>query len=815
MDWLFGCFGGLGRRARKRAVSQKISQQSGPPLPIKVPSPSLTASTGFAYREGANNDGILHGSQDTNCQPSRDAGGAICQKSSERTPEKSKKGDHQGRLYDLEEELEDLTKQIEKETFDARKIKEEVTFLKSCGTLLQTPAELRKKERTLELQQEESPTKGWHSWLIPVSSPHLKLMSTDEGFEFLATTGEVKDMTRQGLQSPISDIEIMNREKLNIISSPTTMCDANFQTSEAAHKPSCKADISFSSVTDTREREGLSTFVGSEFAETKGMIDAVGDNFSESQGNSIMALEKETESLAGTDKITAVSNNKEHIFPTVVISPLSTRKLPELRSTVHADAELTAAHRSFNDRYQMYETSEYTSHTVPQSASGTLDWAESDECRSSTCYDYLLVDNGIRWVEEGQSARESCSSMDTESHFNDSIFPSASSIDSEETVTDLSSTVESSMLSINPDSHLESVTSCKIEEIHSSFCTDEVISTPHCSHGSTQNSVAQAYGRRPQSMRYNNECCETEDELSSADSTNSRVSLECGHSNMKNQFSGVKIDQNIIKTPNNILQWADTPELARPRGVRSRPSSPVLAPVENAVQWRQLKRRQTNGENVQSFNYIMGEKHQQVNRVKVYMSVSAKDDTESAEQRNENGIYEVRTNQGHVHAFKVTAESLKICPESDCTPINFVSDWMTPLPRQQGGGDLKKSSNGTPEVSTNMSFSSWLHTSSRKEEAKGSSTTPTVMQQRNPTQCIDDRPILTMMIPEDKSSNSVARRVHWDGQGIPNTTTKYKEDQRVSWHSSPFEERLERALKKEPCQVPQATPVSNRLRSLQ
>ncbi|GAB2302686.1 hypothetical protein Dimus_036683 [Dionaea muscipula] len=32
---------------------------------------------------------------------------------------------------------------------------------------------------------------------------------------------------------------------------------------------------------------------------------------------------------------------------------------------------------------------------------------------------------------------------------------------------------------------------------------------------------------------------------------------------------------------------------------------------------------------------------------------------------------------------------------------------------------------------------------------------------------------------------------------IPNSTTKYKEDQKVSWHATPFEERLEKALSEE------------------
>lgn len=34
----------------------------------------------------------------------------------------------------------------------------------------------------------------------------------------------------------------------------------------------------------------------------------------------------------------------------------------------------------------------------------------------------------------------------------------------------------------------------------------------------------------------------------------------------------------------------------------------------------------------------------------------------------------------------------------------------------------------------------------------------------------------------------------WGGNGIPNTTTKYKEDLKVSWHATPFEQRLDKAL---------------------
>ncbi|GMJ16114.1 JASON [Hibiscus trionum] len=58
-----------------------------------------------------------------------------------------------------------------------------------------------------------------------------------------------------------------------------------------------------------------------------------------------------------------------------------------------------------------------------------------------------------------------------------------------------------------------------------------------------------------------------------------------------------------------------------------------------------------------------------------------------------------------------------------------------------------------------------------------------------------DRPIIGLVAAhwkEDESSRILLK--WWDGNGIPNSTTKYKEDQKVSWHATPFEERLEKAL---------------------
>ncbi|CAA6669883.1 unnamed protein product [Spirodela intermedia] len=61
-----------------------------------------------------------------------------------------------------------------------------------------------------------------------------------------------------------------------------------------------------------------------------------------------------------------------------------------------------------------------------------------------------------------------------------------------------------------------------------------------------------------------------------------------------------------------------------------------------------------------------------------------------------------------------------------------------------------------------------------------------------------DRPIIGMVAAHwnDDETTGISPKL-WDGNGIPNSTNKYKEDQKVSWHATPFEERLEKALSDE------------------
>ncbi|KAM3746769.1 hypothetical protein ACB098_06G225900 [Castanea mollissima] len=61
-----------------------------------------------------------------------------------------------------------------------------------------------------------------------------------------------------------------------------------------------------------------------------------------------------------------------------------------------------------------------------------------------------------------------------------------------------------------------------------------------------------------------------------------------------------------------------------------------------------------------------------------------------------------------------------------------------------------------------------------------------------------DRPIIGLVAAHwnDNEQSHISPK-WWDGNGIPNSTNKYKEDQKVSWHVTPFEERLEKALSEE------------------
>ncbi|XP_027171250.1 protein JASON-like isoform X1 [Coffea eugenioides] len=101
------------------------------------------------------------------------------------------------------------------------------------------------------------------------------------------------------------------------------------------------------------------------------------------------------------------------------------------------------------------------------------------------------------------------------------------------------------------------------------------------------------------------------------------------------------------------------------------------------------------------------------------------------------------------------------------------------------------------ELKVEASLSSWLRATFPNPDGpvvnNGSSTSEKSQRGRTP----GDRPILGMVAAHWNDDEHQVSPKWWDGNGIPNSTNKYKEDQKVSWHATPFEERLEKALSEE------------------
>lgn len=136
------------------------------------------------------------------------------------------------------------------------------------------------------------------------------------------------------------------------------------------------------------------------------------------------------------------------------------------------------------------------------------------------------------------------------------------------------------------------------------------------------------------------------------------------------------------------------------------------------------------------------------------------------------------------------------------------------------------------EIGVDASLSNWLFTPDTTKKA-GSSALETVTSEKSMSQgsnsmmSFEDRPILGVLTVEQlkqHSATSSPRKspcrspdempiigtvgTYWNPlgsakdsgsvssfKGIPNSTSKYREDKRVNWHSTPFEARLDRALK--------------------
>ncbi|KAK8565265.1 hypothetical protein V6N13_020386 [Hibiscus sabdariffa] len=200
-----------------------------------------------------------------------------------------------------------------------------------------------------------------------------------------------------------------------------------------------------------------------------------------------------------------------------------------------------------------------------------------------------------------------------------------------------------------------------------------------------------------------------------------------------------------------------------------------------------------------------------------------------------------RGRDGDVHPVLKPVENLdqwKAVKSKGSTPLKLQKENLsleqeeprlsTSLDRSPKDGSFSFSE----EVSVDASLSNWL-SSRETTPAKKSSTFDACTQERSVSpgsipmkMSPEDRPILGALTLEDInkfSASSIPRRspsrspdempiigtvgTYWNHhestttkdsaasfKGIPSSTSKYREDKKVKWHSTPFEKRLERAL---------------------
>lgn len=119
-----------------------------------------------------------------------------------------------------------------------------------------------------------------------------------------------------------------------------------------------------------------------------------------------------------------------------------------------------------------------------------------------------------------------------------------------------------------------------------------------------------------------------------------------------------------------------------------------------------------------------------------------------------------------------------------------LSNWLVNTPNNKGIGShnsgIEPVSSGKSSTTTSIEDRPILGalTVDELKQFSASSCTPT--PRKSPSRSPDDMPIIGSVGSYWSSTPSY--------KGIPNTTSKYREDKKVNWHNTPFETRLERAL---------------------
>ncbi|XP_050365160.1 eisosome protein SEG2 [Argentina anserina] len=207
----------------------------------------------------------------------------------------------------------------------------------------------------------------------------------------------------------------------------------------------------------------------------------------------------------------------------------------------------------------------------------------------------------------------------------------------------------------------------------------------------------------------------------------------------------------------------------------------VLNPVENLTQWKAVKAKKRTVTKPQKENFTLDEEPRMSFSsepcIKEVSSTFKSCKRQSGQARNSN------------QEMAVDASLSNWLGSSESIPANKTStislDASTPE---------KSMSYGSPHSATSLEDRPILGALT-VEELRQFSASSSPSPRKSPSRSPDEMAIIGTV---GSYWNDHTGRAKGSGassyKGIPNTTSKYREDRRVNWHSTPFETRLERAL---------------------
>ncbi|WCJ38181.1 hypothetical protein M5689_019255 [Euphorbia peplus] len=308
---------------------------------------------------------------------------------------------------------------------------------------------------------------------------------------------------------------------------------------------------------------------------------------------------------------------------------------------------------------------------------------------------------------------------------------------------------------------------------------------PHQSSSQDSSSVTSSSGSYPSNHRYQN-CRDSDDELDYGES-DVDADDEDEDDDFDDDDGGVlEYDDTLVENeklgsncktpvPDSSLAEKDVQPNPNARD-RSAYVNSVLNPVENLTQWKAVKAKGTPPLNQQKENLTANQEPPNPFSSEPGFRFSFKEKSEEQSKKSDNEI-------------AVDASLSNWLGSSESTPINRPSspDLSTATPEKSS---ISIGSN-SPKIFQDRPILGALTV----EEIKQFSATSS--PKRSPSRSPDDMPIIGT-VGTYWNNNNVSGKSPGSAssfKGIPNTTSKYGEDKRVNWHSTPFETRLERALK--------------------